>query len=41
MPSLALSSAEDKNKVRRALPTAVSFLLKYKNVNIIQLTVFV
>lgn len=24
MPSAALSSAEDKNKVRRALPTAVS-----------------
>lgn len=28
MPSLALSSAEDKNKVRRALPTAVSFLIE-------------
>lgn len=26
MPSIALSSAEDKNKVRRALPTTVSSL---------------
>jgi hypothetical protein len=27
MPSIALSTAEDKNKVRRALPTAVSVSL--------------
>jgi hypothetical protein len=26
MPSLALSTAEDKNRVRRALPTAVRYL---------------